>query len=392
MSRRIVRALSGVLAALTLVACEQTKSSNPLGPSVAGPIPGVNVTAPTPIEPKDNQRIAVETQPITLVVSNGATTGVRPLSYRFEVATDAGFTNRVFTREGIAPGTSGRTQLRLPEALAPERTYYWRSKAEDGANASDWGALAFFNVYTPVVVGKPIPQEPVNGGTTSTLQPELKWANAPRSGPAGPVVYEIQLSETNTFASNVGVWALDEQAGSTRFTCPVQLGYSNQYYWRVRGFEASTTGPWSDTAAFRTPAQPPPPGGGGGGGGASCAANANLHVSPGGLTEDKARQVTMATADEFPCHLATFGSEGEALDNAEALLRRIIWHLEKYGFQADRQRNPSGLISKDKLTVNISGSWRAFDIFTLGYAGVATRMTWGEVFPADHIADSGIPD
>ena len=389
MSRKILQAVLGVVSVLTLAACEHTKSSNPLGPSVAGPIPGVDVLAPTPVEPKDNVRIAVETQPITLTVSNGSTTGVRPLTYLFEVATDQGFANKIFTREGIGPGANGRTHLRLPEALAPERTYYWRTKAQDGANESGWGALAFFTVYTPIVLGKPVPQDPVGGATTSSLQPQFRWANLPRSGPAGPVVYEIQLSESGLFGSFVGVWALDEQPGQTRLTCPVRLGYSKQYFWRVRGFEASTTGPWSDTASFRTAAQPPPPSGGGGSSG-GCAANASMHVAPGGLTEAKAREVTNRTADEFPCYFASFPSEPQVQDAAEGLLRRIIWHLEKYGFQADRQRNPSGLISKDKIAINIGGSWHVYDIFSLGATQLS--MVWGEVFPPDPVNDSGIPD
>src|SRR2546422_11237400 len=85
------------------VGCEATKSADPRSPSVAGPIAGVNITAPRPIEP-NGTRVASDTQPLTLVAENASTTGQRPLSYVFEVAADAGFTNRVFSRDGIAPG------------------------------------------------------------------------------------------------------------------------------------------------------------------------------------------------------------------------------------------------------------------------------------------------
>jgi hypothetical protein len=98
-----------------------------------------------------------------------------------------------------------------------------------------------------------------------------------------------------------------------------------------------------------------------------------------------------ATADEFPCLLAVFPTEALALLNAEQLLRRMIWHLEAAGFQANRQRNPSGLISNDKLTINVGG-WRVFDVMTLGYAGVAGRVTFNEVPLPDPVNDSGIPD
>jgi len=48
---------------------------------------------------------------------------------------------------------------------------------------------------------------------------------------------------------------------------------------------------------------------------------------------------------------------------AAELLRRAIWHLHLAGYQSGRQRNPSGAISNDKLTIAIDGAWRAYDIF-----------------------------
>jgi hypothetical protein len=391
MSRTILQACVGLLVALGAAACEMTKSENPLGPSVAGPIPGVNITSPTPLEPAQGFRIAVEAQPITLTLSNAATTGVRPLNYLFEVATDAGFSNKVFSREGITPGESGRTTLRLPNALAPERSYYWRARAQDGANTGPYSAGAFFNVFTPVVLGKPILQEPVNNITATSPQPTLKFGNAPRSGPAGPITYEIQLSENEVFSPAFGIWAVDERPGQTTLAVPVLLTANKQYFWRVRGFESTTTGPWSDTQAFKVPIPSAGGGGGGGGGGASCGANPSKHIGGAALDTTRAERIVYATGEEFPCLLAVFPTEDEAIINAEQLLRRMIWHLRAAGFQANRQRNPSGLISNDKLTINIGG-WHVYDVMTLGYAGVAGRVTFNEVPLPDPVPDTGIPD
>ena len=221
MRRRILQACVGVVVAISVSACEMTKSEHPLGPTVAGPIPGVNITSPTPLEPAQGFRIAVDSQPVTLTLSNAATTGVRPLNYLFEVATDAGFANKVFSRDGIVPGASGRTTMKLPNALAPERSYYWRARAQDGANTGPYSSAAFFNVFTPVVLAKPILQEPVANGTAATLQPVLRFANAPRSGPASPITYEIQLADNEAFANVVGFWTVAETAGQTSLACPV---------------------------------------------------------------------------------------------------------------------------------------------------------------------------
>src|SRR5215470_16702082 len=110
---------------LAASACEATKSSNPLSPAVAGPIPGVEITAPKALEPPSGMKIAVDKQPVTLLIENSSSSGVRPLSYVFEIATDANFTNRVFMRDKITPGDGGRTSLRLPDPLATGRTYFW---------------------------------------------------------------------------------------------------------------------------------------------------------------------------------------------------------------------------------------------------------------------------
>ena len=51
MSRKIVWVFAGVLVALGASACEMTKSEHPLGPTVAGPIPGrseITALRPTP--------------------------------------------------------------------------------------------------------------------------------------------------------------------------------------------------------------------------------------------------------------------------------------------------------------------------------------------------------
>src|SRR3954469_3239348 len=102
MNRRILLAAAAAGAALTL-ACAAEKSSNPLSPTVQGPIPGVNITTPGTMQPSSGTRVPVDQQPVTLMVQNAATSGVRPLSYRFEVSTDRDFNSTVFAREGIAP-------------------------------------------------------------------------------------------------------------------------------------------------------------------------------------------------------------------------------------------------------------------------------------------------
>lgn len=78
--------------------------------------------------------------------------------------------------------------------------------------------------------------------------------------------------------------------------------------------------------------------------------------------------------------------------NNEELLRRMIWHLNQDGFIAGRQRNPSSVISKDKLTVGIGGDVFAYDVFQGVDFDQPVPVQAQRVCPADYVEDAGIPD
>lgn len=247
-------------------ACEVSKSDNPLSPTIAGPIPGVNISAPKALEPAAGAMIAGTAQPLTLLLENASTTGQRPLNYVFEVATDAGFANKVFQRDGVQPGTEGRTSLRLPDALGTGRGYYWRAKAQDGANTGPYSSAATFTVFTPVAFEKPTLIAPVNNVKTADVTPEFSFNNASHVGSPTSVGYVIEVSKNATMAPLIAAWSLDEQPGTTKLKAPAGLPTDSQIYWRVRANDGGTVGPYSDIAQFRTPAPiaPAPPTGGGG--------------------------------------------------------------------------------------------------------------------------------
>lgn len=118
-----------------------------------------------------------------------------------------------------------------------------------------------------------------------------------------------------------------------------------------------------------------------------------FHVADGPSTESRAYQVVTNTAAEFPYNTAPHHDVGLKTALAEELLLRTIWHLHLAGYQAGRQRNPSGAISIDKLTVLINGSWMAYDIYTnFDVPGVPLGVIWWPVTPPNHVPEGGIPD
>jgi hypothetical protein len=406
MNARFTRALA-FLAVLPLVAaCETSKSSNPLSPSVAGPIPGVEISAPTPLLPSANASVESDQQPVTLTIENASSSGQRPLTYRVEVAADAGFSTMVFSKDNIAPGGGGRTSVNLSDKLASDRTYFWRARAQDGANTGPFSAALKFSVVTPIEIGAPTLLSPINGATADQNPPPFRFANPTVSGSAGTVSYLIQVATDQAFTQIAFSSQGTLQSNQTQVTPLNALLASTTFYWRVRASAGSVTGPWSGTGEFKMPALPGTGGsggggdgggsggsGGGGGGGSTggCRAGSQGHKS-GSLNTALAEQIVRGTADEYPCLTAVFNTDDEATNAAEQLLRRMIWHLQLAGFGSARQKNPSGLISKDKLNINIGGQWHTYDVFRLGYAHVASQVTFNEVTPPNPQTDGGIPD
>ncbi len=266
------RGLTALAAVLCLGACEAAKSANPTAPTVAGPIPGVAITAPKPLEPIAGETLTFSSEPPTLLIENAGTSGVRTIWLQLEVSTDSGFSHMVHQADQIAPGEGGRTQYRLPEPLGAGYTYYWRSRASDGANTGPFSSISSFNVVPPVVIDTPTPTEP--SGNINTNRPTFKARNAAISGTTG-VVYRFQIA-SNAEMTNITALITAPPGGNGNTEVNLgELPYNTTFYWRVWGTDGTKESAPSRVMSFKTPAAPAPtpapggptvpvPGGGGG--------------------------------------------------------------------------------------------------------------------------------
>lgn len=137
------------------------------------------------------------------------------------------------------------------------------------------------------------------------------------------------------------------------------------------------------------------PGGGDGGAGAigCAAAGATGHDTGGLLNAIRAGQIVCGTGNEFPALKNATADLATRIANATELVARMIWHLREAGFTAGQQRNPSGIISDNKLCVVVDGVTRAYDVLR-GKSDFANPMSTQmlEVAPADLVDYGGIPD
>ena len=243
--------------AFSNTACEAEKSRNPLSPNVAGPIAGVSISAPVPTAPINGTEV-LNTSPIRLTFSNSATNGERPLYYVVELAADAGFTNKLFANGRVPPGT-GQTSVVVDGTLGADRTYFWRVKADDGANESAYSPTARFDLVVPIVIEAPTPTSPLNGQTVTTTTPTLTVTNGGVHGRAGRVEYWFEVGLDPSFARTlVQKPAERNPSGSTSAQMP-ELPGGTLLYWRAAGFNGTLTGAWSTVQSFRTPTVAPPP-------------------------------------------------------------------------------------------------------------------------------------
>jgi hypothetical protein len=253
MTSRALKVSCGLLL-LAMSACQTSKSSTPTAPTVAGPIAGVTISAPVLLSPAQGFKFKESEQPIQLVVQNATTNGVRTLTYTFEVAADAGFTSKVFSRSSIAQG-DGKTSVTL-DRLEIGRAYYWRAWAEDGANTGT-AASAGFEIYPKAAINPPTPISPANGSLVSSTTPTIVVGNAATVGPVGFIAYEFYVANDQAFTSLVAAGIVNEGTGQTTFTSS-PLANNATFYWRVRAKDHDTTSGWAPTQSFKTPPAPAP--------------------------------------------------------------------------------------------------------------------------------------
>ena len=242
-----------------LSACETEKSRNPLSPSIAGPIEGVTISAPTAVTPNDGLLIRVGDQPIQLTFHRATSNSERPFWYEVLVSSDEGFAEVVHTADRVPANGSPADLYELTAMLDPEQAYYWRVRALDGANTGLFSGAAVFEVFTPLALGEPEPITPTGGSTSAGPAAVLTVTNASVSGPAENVRYEFQVATDGGFG-NVVASSMAVAGSTTTSTTVSDLAYETTHSWRSRviadGREGQVAGAWSEPATFVTGQQP----------------------------------------------------------------------------------------------------------------------------------------
>jgi hypothetical protein len=327
--------------ALTLAGCQVTKTSNPLSPSIGGPISGVVISQPNLLEPGQDWQIRMRDQPVKLMFQNADTSGPRALFYTVEIASDASFNAVIFRRTGVQAGNV-TTLLQLPDPLPAGHTYWWRVRAEDGANIGEYSKVVSFVAVSPVDLGAPTALAPT--GELQDLSPEFRIRAGGKSGPFERISYMVQVGNDQAFASIAATFIVDEAGAETTIPGNYNFLENRTYYWRVQSRddgESRSVSPWSVTKTFNIklpaptlppPTTQPPPSGGGGGGGTGGGGDPSRCGPP---YETEPTEITQCHRRRYPDDF----SEAQAV----AFLRAVARDLTRAGVGGRRY----GLLEKD---------------------------------------------
>ena len=360
-------------AVVLLVGCHVKKSANPLSPSIAGPVKGVVISTPNLLEPGQDWQLRTRDQPIKFLFQNADSNGARPLKYSIDVAADSGFKIIVFARTGIEPG-DGVTSLQLPDKLAPG-TYWWRTRAEDGANTGPYSATKSFQVLQQVVLGEPTPSAPSNGTTIDGLIPEFRVKAGDRSGVTADLEYVLVVSNDSTFTSIAATFTQKETWPETRNEPNYSFLYSKTYYWRVRAShtgDGADSGPWSNIFTFKTPAPPPR--------GPDPGPNPDPGPlgNPASCNSSKGSDIAECIEARYPQYRKAGVSLDQRKANMQFLRNRLIEHATCKGLNVGLNLKRGGPdISNDFITYFTGGRWVGVDVSS-GYDDTSTtlKMQW----------------
>ena len=257
MKPKSVSTWSIVAVLVTAAACSKSNPTRPTSlestadtASVTDAVTGITLTTPQLTSPAEGASFKNVEQPVTLSVKNAVTTGSTALTYTFEVATDASFGSKAFSKEGVSEA-SGGTTLKI-DKLAADKTYFWRARASSGSIAGPFTKPRSFKVGPEVILQAPALNGPSNNATVDE-QPTLTVANVARSGPAGQVFYRFEVADSASFGSIVYSATVAEQGGSSTSHRVATMLPETTLFWRAQATdpENAVTSPVSSTAQFK---------------------------------------------------------------------------------------------------------------------------------------------
>ena len=158
------------------------------------------------------------------------------VSYSFQLSDEPEFSELLVDEHGVTDTTYSF------DGLGFGKKYYWRVRATNEADTSDWSHTRNFNTMFPVA-DVPDLVSPGNGAVDVPVETVLQWGEV-----EGSVTYEVQLSTKSDFNETI-----IDSTGITWTELEVNdLESDTEYFWRFRAKNGSGASDWSPTWNFTT--------------------------------------------------------------------------------------------------------------------------------------------
>ncbi|MFH0725675.1 MAG: thrombospondin type 3 repeat-containing protein [Pseudomonadota bacterium] len=216
------------------------------------------LNAPTLKSPAD--KAVVKTRFPELIVNNITGLGDE-VYYVFEVYKDKNLNLRI-VNSSISEGNGEATGWDLwheeaQELLQEEKTYYWRAKATNGNETTEWMETAsFFVDAVNSAPAAPTASAPLDGASVSTVNPDIVVVNSvDEAGDTRTYDFELYADEAmmNLTANEFDVPEATSGSTTAWHTSGEDIVWDNntRYWWRAKAKDnGGAVSPWSDLYSF----------------------------------------------------------------------------------------------------------------------------------------------
>lgn len=197
------------------------------------------ISNPQLIAPENEFEIAMP----DVLLDWSAVTGVGEITYHLQLATDDAFANLVIDQDGIEITSYQNNNLIFGQQ------YFWRVKANDMDNVSDWSSVYSFTVFSKVEMKDP------EGDDEVALRPILSWKyDYDGEIISGVSHFRVELDTTTNFDSPM---LISEDAPTVLdrriyVFAPDYLNFGTVYYWRVKPLNPNSEGEFDEVFDFET--------------------------------------------------------------------------------------------------------------------------------------------
>ena len=226
-------------------------------------LPNNPPTEPTLISPLNASIIDITDPMLTIYNSSDADNDA--ITYHFQVSYSDVFSVIVAETTNLVRAAGDTTEWQVAPELEDETTYYWRVRAYDGEDYSDWTNAWSFTIDLPNnPPAQPALASPANGTYVTSSQPQLVVNNSSDSD-GDNLTYLFEISSNSNFSAIVQTSpAVTEGGGSTTaWTASSDLNNHVNYWWRVRCYDGEDYSIYSQARVFytdySTPNDPPTP-------------------------------------------------------------------------------------------------------------------------------------